>query len=378
MKILITGGHLTPALAVIEQLPNDVHVLYVGRKYALEGDKAFSLEYQTILNMHIPFAELTTGRLQRKLTIHTIPSLLKLPVGLAQAIKIVHSYKPDVILSFGGYVSVPIAFAAKLLRIPIIIHEQTLEAGLANRIVAPLASKICISWQTSAKFFPKNKTILTGNPAVATILNTIRPTKKHATTLPKVVIVGGSLGSHAINLLVEGSMDKLTQEFHVLHQTGDAKQFGDYDRLIAKKQMLEKKLQDRYLPIKFIDPKDIISAFQQADLVVTRAGINTITTLLLLNKPAFVIPLPISQNNEQRKNALFLKEHGLGEVVSQDSLTPEKFFNYIHAMIKNRDKYINTKEISELLIHKESAQKIIDIVSYEQKQASQKKTSKDN
>ncbi len=378
MKILITGGHLTPALSVIEQLPRDAHVLYVGRKYALEGDKAFSLEYQTILNMHIPFAELKTGRLQRKLTIHTIPSLLRLPLGLAQAMKIVSSYKPDVILSFGGYVSVPVAFAAKLKGIPIVIHEQTLEAGLANRVIAPFASKICISWQTSAKFFPKNKTILTGNPAVATILDHIKPTKKQASILPKIVIVGGSLGSHAINLLVEGALEKLTTEFHILHQTGDAKQFGDFDRLVAKKNTLEKKLQDRYLPIKFIDPKDIISAFQQADLVVTRAGINTITTLLLLNKPAFVIPLPVSQNNEQRKNGLFLKEHGLGEVVSQDSLTAEKFFNYIHAMIKNKDKYINTKELSELLIHKKSAQKIIDIVSYEQKQASQKKTSKDN
>jgi len=374
MKILITGGHLTPALSTIEHLPKDAEILYVGRKYALEGDRAFSLEYKTVKKLHIPFAELKTGRLQRRVTLQTIPSLFKLPFGFLQAFIIVKKFKPDIVLGFGGYVSVPIGIAATFSGIPLVIHEQTLEAGLANRMLAPFATKICLSWQTSAKYFPLQKTVLTGNPAVATIFEQIKEVTKPATGMPKIVIVGGSLGSHAINMLVLGSLEKLVTHFRILHQTGDAKQFEDYDSLLVQKENLPQKLQDRYTPIKFIDPKDVIRLLQGADLVVTRAGINTITTLLMLDKPALVIPLPVSQNNEQRKNALFLKDHGLGEVVSQESLTAEKFFNNIHAMIKNRRKYKNNKDHSELEIHKHAAEKIIDILTYTEKTLAQKKS----
>src|SRR5690348_2431659 len=108
MKLLIVaggGGHFAPALAVIEQLPKDVEVLVVGRKHAFEGDEALSFEYQTAKQLQIPFVPLTTGRLQRKLTRHTLASLAKIPAGYFQAVAIVKKFKPDVVLSFGGYVS---------------------------------------------------------------------------------------------------------------------------------------------------------------------------------------------------------------------------------------------------------------------------------
>ncbi len=371
MKILITGGHLTPALALIEKLPKDATVLYCGRKYALEGDSAYSLEYQTIMERNIPFAEISTGRLQRHFTKYTIPSLSKIPYGLYSAFKIVKKFNPDVVLGFGGYVSVPLCVAARLLHKPVIIHEQTLGAGLANKMLAFFADKICVSWESSLNFFPKEKSILTGNPAVSGIFtDLIKDSGKNTT--PTIVIVGGSLGSHKINTLVKDSLDKLLEDFNVFHQTGDAKQFNDYELLTKKRELLPNTKKTKYALIKFIDPKDIVKVFSKADLVVTRAGINTITTLLILNKPSLIVPLGISQNSEQKTNALFFKKHGLGEMVYQKDLTPEKFSTIIHVMMKNRAKYANTYDKSELMLHKDAAQRIIEIV-YAQKNNFKKK-----
>src|SRR3989344_6654527 len=164
MKIAITGGHLSPALSVIEKLSKEDVVLFVGRKHVFEGDKGLSFEYKTITSLNIPFVELTTGRLQRKFTAHTLFSIVKIPYGLAQSFLILRKFKPDVVLGFGGYLSVPVVIAAHILRIPAIIHEQTQDAGLANRMLANYADRICISWETSAKYFPRGKTIFTGNP----------------------------------------------------------------------------------------------------------------------------------------------------------------------------------------------------------------------
>ena len=147
MKILITGAHFTPALAVIEELRkiSGVEVIYVGRSTTLEGDKTWSVESEVLSSKSIKFIPIITGRLQRSFTIYTIPSLLKIPIGLLQALFIFFTEKPDVILSFGGYVAVPTVLIGWLWSIPIIIHEQTLVSGLANEISALFADKICLS-----------------------------------------------------------------------------------------------------------------------------------------------------------------------------------------------------------------------------------------
>ena len=126
---------------------------------------------QEITKLGIPFYAINTARLQRKFTKHTVPSLIKFPLGFIQSLKILRKIKPEVVLGFGGYISLPVVLAAAFLKIPIVIHEQTLEAGFANKIEAKFARKICISWQSSEKYFPKEKTVLTGNPLRQVILN---------------------------------------------------------------------------------------------------------------------------------------------------------------------------------------------------------------
>lgn len=355
MKIVVIGGHLTPALSLIDEL-KDHDILYIGRKRALEGDKALSLEYSTVLERNIKFRNLITGRFQRKFTIHTIPSLLKLPVGFFQSLFILRRFKPERIVGFGSYVQIPVVLAAFILRIPVVLHEQTLGAGLANRICSPFVKKICISWESSLKFFPKRKTVLTGNPVRKEI------ERIHSSLLqegkPVLYITGGSLGSHSINLLVEKSLPELLKNFRVIHQTGDAKEFGDFERLSEKRESLEGK--SDYFIKKFLSPEETAQVLQSSSLVVSRAGINTITELIYLNKPCFLIPLPIGK--EQKQNSSFIKNLGLGETANQEDLTPTVFVGIIESMSKNSNNYKASNQILVRGAQKKIAEVVLNAI----------------
>ena len=173
MKILLTGAHFTPAAAVVDKLkkyPN-TKIVYVGRKTTLEGDSSISQESQILPRMGVKFIPIITGRLQREFSFYTIPSLLKIPVGLVQSLYIILSERPKVVLSFGGYVAVPIVAISWLFSIPIIIHEQTSVSGLANKISAFFADKIALSFN-QAKL--GEKSIFVGNPLRKEITNPVK------------------------------------------------------------------------------------------------------------------------------------------------------------------------------------------------------------
>lgn len=358
MKIVICGGHLSPALSVIENLPKGDKVIVFGRKHAHEGDDSLTLEYKTMQNRNIPFIPITTGRLQRKLTRHTVPSLVKTPYGFFQSLVALRALRPDVVLSFGGYVAAPVVLAAHVLKIPIVLHEQTLEAGASNRLLARFAKKVCISWESSAAFFPKNKTVLTGNPIrkyqISNIQFPIPEGKK-----PLLYVTGGSTGAHAINELIEGCLEKLIKKYRIIHQTGDAKQYADFDRLSEKKESLGKE-KDDYVLTKFVQPEDVAGILKEADLVVSRSGANTVTELLYYKKPCLLIPLPISQNNEQKKNALMVKDAGLAEVLDQYSVTPDMLCQKIITMTENLSSYKTQSSIADVV--EQAANSIISVL----------------
>ena len=357
MKIVIVGGHLSPALAVIEKL-KDEDVFYIGRKYSFEGDQALSLESREIEKLNITFFALNTARLQRKFTKHTLPSLIKFPNGFIQAYKILKKIRPDIVLGFGGYLFLPVALAAVVLKIPIVIHEQTLEAGFTNKLVAKFAKKICVSWPSSEKFFPKEKAVLTGNPLRQEIINAKNNANK-INAIPLVYITGGSAGAHALNLLVEETLDQLLQKCSVVHQTGGSEVYRDFERL-EKRQSLRYKCQ------KFFTAKEMATFMSEADLVVGRAGINTVTELVYLQKPSFLIPLPFGQKNEQLKNAEYIKSLHLGEFVEQQSLTPDLFVSTIFSMLNNLAGYRSEKQV----LAKDAAEKIAGVL----KNVTKKKT----
>ena len=334
MKILITGAHFTPAVATAEQLRKigDVEIVYVGRKTTLEGDKSPSQESRVLPAMGIEFIPIITGRLQRTFTLYTIPSLFKIPIGFIQAIYIILRQKPDVILSFGGYVAVPVVITGWLFSIPIIVHEQTLVSGLANKISALFADKIALSFQNQPL---GKKTFLTGNPIREEILHPKEKAFEYQKLfniakkerLPVILIMGGNQGSHVINLAIEEVLDKLNKIACVIHVTGENK-FGDFERL--------GRLGGRYLVKKWIGT-GYGTVLSKVDLVISRAGINTLTELAILGKPALVIPIPYLYQDEQMKNAKYFENFGFISVLPQSKLSSESLLKNIKIILKNLD-----------------------------------------
>lgn len=356
MKLVIVGGHLAPALGIIDALPKNCEVAFIGRKYAFEGDQTVSLEYNTINARSIRFYELTSGRFQRSITKYTFFSLLKIPFGIFQAFVLISRIKPDAVLSFGGYLSVPVCFSAFFLGIPIVIHEQTFGAGLANRIIATIASKVCISWESSRFFFPASKIVLTGNP----IRKFSKPmSHEWEGNLPLIYITGGSGGSKRLNKIVEGCIKDLLKRYRVLHQTGDAKQSDDYKRLSLFADSLPDIYKNRYFLRKFIDPSQVGAIMQEASLVVSRSGINTVTELIYFGKPSLLIPLSHGQSNEQVKNAHFLEKIGLAIVLFEDGLTSQSLLMQIDAMMNAHQKYANKASQAKKMIKLDAADLII-------------------
>lgn len=362
MRVLITGGHFSPALAVTNLLKKkNYDVAVAGRKYSLEGEAAQSLEYLVSSERDIEFFEVKTGRLQRKFTKYTILSLLKIILGFFEAFKILIKYHPDLILTFGGYLGVPISYVAYFLGIPVVLHEQTTKAGLASKLIGRIAQKICISYEASRTFFPASKVVFTGNP----IREEVFEVNKKISILPKhnvIYVTGGSTGSNTINCLIEDSLENLLSKYIVIHQTGDNKTTNDFERLSKKRECLEEDLKKKYILKKFILPSEIGYIYRISDLVISRAGINTVTEILALGKMALFIPLPHGQKHEQLDNARLVKEIGLGAYIEERELNKNLFLARIEEMIKNKGKYIVNAGKAQEYFKKDAAESILRII----------------
>lgn len=359
MKILITGAHLTPALAVINELKKylTTEIVYVGRNNTLEGDKAVSVESRLIPKTGARFIPIITGRLQRHLSIYTLLSLLKIPIGFLQAVYIIISQQPDVILSLGGYVSVPIVVFGWAWSVPVIIHEQTLVSGIANKINALFADKICISFPEHG-FYNKGNVIFTGNPIREDILHPVANfTEEYKKffkeskndNLPVILITGGNQGSHTINIIVEKCLQDILKIAYVIHQTGDSKHH-DFDRLNGMRN-------SRYLVKKWID-SEIGSVMSKCDLAVSRAGINTLIELAYLKKSTLVIPISYVSQNEQVKNARYFEKFGLVKVLLQGELNPENFLSTLKNLLKELPTWKLQREIPKDLVVVDAAKRI--------------------
>ncbi len=359
MKILVTGAHFTPAQAVIEELKKykDTNVVYVGRNTTREGDSSPSAESEILPKAGVKFIPITTGRLQKDFTIYTIPSLLKIPIGFLQAFYIILREKPDVILSFGGYVAVPLVIVGWLFSIPILVHEQTLVSGLANKISAIFADKIGLSFRSAKK---NNKTILTGNPLRKIILEpkkqlpaqykgiqNIAKTQK----TPIILITGGNQGSHTINVTVAEILPKLTKIACVVHICGENK-FKDFERLDAMGDF-----GGRYLVKKWIGP-EYGSLLVTADLVISRAGANTLSELAFLQIPAIVIPIPYLYKDEQNQNAKFFESLGLLKTLPQSKLSGPTLLTKIQESLKNIEQFKKNAKGAKRVIMPDAAKRL--------------------
>lgn len=308
--ILITGTHLTPALALIESLAKKYRLTYIGKPSSL---------------ISIPLVPFTSPKLNRHNPTSAISIPIKLPLVITQAIINLKKLKPDLLISFGGFVALPICLAAKSLNIPIIIHEQTFGAGLVNKLTARFAKKIAISWPDSTPFFPKQKTILTGNPLRTEILKAanLKPVSSKRQT---IYITGGNQGSKIINQTINQLLPQLLKQFNVIHQFGLNQSKSLWQAQLGIKKALPGNLNQRYTLKKWFNSNQQAKNFNLSNLVISRSGANTITELGFLKKNSVLIPLPYTQKNEQSLNADYLKNLGLAIVLPQSKLDSKTLF----------------------------------------------------
>lgn len=366
MNIIFTGGHHNSALEVARSLREkreDIDLLWLGHKHSMLGDDAVSAEYQEVTDSGIEFKEIKAGKLYK--TFHPL-HWARIPYGFLQSLYHVFKFKPDLIVSFGGYLAAPVVLAGWIRRVPIITHEQTTVVGMANRFISRFASKIFITWPQSQKYFNESKTVHTGLPLRKAIFKD-EEKFEFKNNLPTIYITGGKQGSQPINTAVFDLLEDLLKQANLIHQTGASKLTNDYQTARDKRENLDAELRERYIIKDYVFEDEIGDAYGAADLVISRAGAHTVYELAALGKPALFIPIPWVSHNEQYKNARILVNEGIARILPEDRLSPATFIEEIKLMLGNLESYNsraqNVRELIYLNATERISQEILEILA---------------
>lgn len=334
-RIVLTGGgtagHVTPNIALLPHLQKlGYDIQYIG---SYDG-----IEKKLIEELGISYHGIASGKLRRYFDIKNFSDPFRVAKGFFQAKKLLKQLNPDIIFSKGGFVTVPVVQAAKTQHIPVIIHESDMTPGLANRLALPAASKVCCNFPETISHLPEGKAIVTGSP--------IREELRHGNRLaalqfcgftaekPVLLIIGGSLGSVAVNQAIRGILPELLKSFQVIHLCG--------------KGNLEESLNGTpgYVQYEYIK-KELADLFALADIVVSRAGANAICELLELRKPNLLIPLSAAASRgDQILNAASFQKQGFSVVLQEEELTPDLLLSNILNLYENRQTYITAMDKS--------------------------------
>ena len=339
MKVCITGGHLSPALATIEELRlrhPDWKFFWIGRNKALAGDTEESQESVAVKGLGISFYPLYAGRLNRMFSVETFLWALYIPFGFIQAFILCMRETPSIIVSFGGYIALPVVVAGRILGIPIVSHEQTRSPGLANKIIAFFVRKMCVSFPEMEQAFSSQKVICTGLPLRRDLLskkNNTVPFKR--ADKPLLYIGGGTTGSLSMNGLVFDSLSSLLEDFQVVHQTGSQ----SYEKAIEIKNLLPDEKQENYIPLKYIETEVLSKVYKECSMYMGRSGANSVYELAVFGIPSIFIPLPWSSRSEQEENAKYVEKCGGAIVLDQNALHPEQVPEIVRSFYANISRY---------------------------------------
>ncbi len=362
IKILVTGGHITPAIAVIEELRMrfpDWEIALAGRSYAFDRERTPSEEKRLAGRSHMRFIPIETGRLTRTWSVHTFLSLLKIPRGFVQAWRLLIREKPAIILSFGGYVALPVVIGGWLLGIPSVTHEQTRVIGLANRLIELLAKKIAISFPDQQHRYLQSKVVYTGLPIRKEMLNVPKNfSLPIQTTLPIVFITGGSTGARSMNEVLFACLPELVKKYMVIHQTGSL----SLARAKDIKEGLPPGERSRYHVLQYVDMPAYAWIFYRAHFLIGRSGANTVGEAATIGKVAIWIPLPWSSGGEQKANAGYLAGAGSSIVIDQRALTPATLLATIGQMESDFDSYQAHAKSFARSMPRDGARRVVDLL----------------
>lgn len=348
---------MTPAFAVIAEMRERGYTdfIWVGHKYNQYKNKETSPEYQTVRKLSIPFIDLRAGKLNRTWGndwFAGLINLIKIPWGFIHSFWIILRYKPNVIMSFGGYLALPIVIVGKLLGKKVLTHEQTAVTGLTNKIIPKFADRILVSWPSSQQYYPPEKTILTGNPLRPEIFEVESDTFVFDNHLPIVYITGGNQGSHKVNKAVFEQLPEILQICNIIHQTGNSSITKDAETANSMKLSLPLEIQSRYIPKTFVFENEIGEAFSKANLVVARSGANTTYEILALGKMTIFVPIPWVTHNEQFLNAQIASEVGLATILEENRLNGINLLRTLELALElqSNQKGFNDKNLSEVQV----------------------------
>ncbi len=366
-----TGGHTYPALTAVRTLQarlatagRSLEVLWVGTDGGLESRVAAAEA--------IAFDKVVTGKIRRSanplklVSPANVRDMIRVPLGIAQAYRIVRSFRPDVVLATGGYVAVPVGVASRLCRRPLVIHEQTVRLGLANRALAGRATRIAVSSESTLELLPevaRAAAVVTGNPVRPEVL-TGEPDRAVKSlgldtfdrSLPTVYVTGGAQGSAQINTLVRGILPWLLARANVIHQCGP-------DNLAALRQdtaSLDANLAARYLLTAFVGP-ELPDVLALADVVIARSGAGTIAELTALGKAAVLVPLATSAGNEQAHNARHLQDTGAAMALIDDP-TAESLRTTVEGLLTDPAQRTAMAERSRAAGRPDAADRLVDVL----------------
>lgn len=332
-KILMTGGgtagHVTPNIALMPLLKKKGYeIVYAGSKSGIEKG--------LIEAEHIPYYGIHSGKLRRYVDLQNLTDLFRVAAGFFEALRLLGRLRPDLVFSKGGFVTVPVVWAARLRRIPVVLHESDYTPGLANRLAIPFARKVCTTFEATAGMVKGGKGIWTGSPIRRQILigNPFRGLKRCGfnNERPVVLATGGSLGAKALNEGIREALPLLLPHFQVAHLCGKGNLDPTLDGLPGYFQM-------EYAA------REMADLLAMADLVVSRAGANTLSELLALRKPNILVPLPAAgSRGDQIQNARSFEASGYSRVLPQEAMTAERLDLAIHQVYEGREAYIHAME----------------------------------
>ncbi len=357
--ILLTGGHAgATAYAFVQALKKntsfDWNIHFIGSQSAVEGSGVETLESTFLPELGVKYHSAITGRIQRKFTLQTIPSILKIPLGFIQTISLLKRIKPDIILSFGGFTSFPVVFWGWVFRIPVFVHEQTAAYGRANKLSEKFANKILLSREESLKFFDKGKSIITGNPISEGIVQIGHKSK--LSNPPTIFVTGGSRGSKIINENILKILPSLLKKYKVVHQVGllNEAEFSDVKRDLGS-------LGNNYSVYGVINPSEWAKFVENSDLIISRAGANIVSEIMTAKRPAILIPIPWSFADEQTKNAEVAEKHGIATILPQSELSPDSLNNSIKMTIDNWQKMVTLVK-DKMSIDSKASEHVVEVI----------------
>lgn len=366
MKIVFTGGpggHFYPLIAVAEAVRDLVkeEKLLEPRMYYFSDDP---FDMRALFENGIEFKKTSAGKIRRYFSLLNFFDFFKTAWGIVGTLFSLYAVFPDVVFSKGAYSSVPTLFAARLLRIPVVIHESDSSPGRANLWASKFAKYIGISFPEAAEFFPKSKTALVGNPIRKEIrepaFEGAREYLELEENVPTILILGGSAGAQRINETILEALPRLVKKYQIIHQTGEElfKEVSSTAEVILENNQNAR----RYKPFNYLNNVAMRMAAGAATVAVTRAGSGAIFELASWGLPAILIPIPIDISHDQRKNAFAYARGGAALVVEENNLTPNLLAAEIDRLVEHKEDREKMKVAAKEFARPDAAQKIAKIL----------------